>query len=160
MDVMFHVKLRTMMESGGSEEEDLVVAVKVDSLSLAEGTWTCQDARQAGQVVLCWDNSYSLLRSKTIAYRTWVVKPQHHPQPAPAAATTSGGGGAARDGVDAAAEQAEAEAAALRALDPEARQAAEREKDHKAFEEDTKKMVAKQRTSAFLDFCTRYEDYM
>ena len=56
------------------------------------------------------------------------------------------------------AQQAEAEAAALRAMDPKARQAAEREKDHKAFEEDTKKMVAKQ--NAFLDFCTRYEDYM
>jgi hypothetical protein len=29
--------------------------------------------------VLCWDNSYSLLRSKTIAYRTWLVKPASPP---------------------------------------------------------------------------------
>lgn len=63
-----------MMDMGGAEEEDLVAAVKVDSTSLAEGTWTCPDSSQAGQVVLCWDNSFSLLRSKTIAYRTWVVK--------------------------------------------------------------------------------------
>ena len=29
--------------------------------------------------MLCWDNSYSLLRSKTIAYRTWLVKPASPP---------------------------------------------------------------------------------
>ena len=74
LDLMFHVKLRTMMDMGGAEEEDLVATVKVDSTSLAEGTWTCPDSSKAGQVVLCWDNSFSLLRSKTIAYRTWVVK--------------------------------------------------------------------------------------
>ena len=49
-DVIFHVKLRKMMEVGGAEEEDLVSAVKVDSLSLAEGTWTCRHTTEAGQV--------------------------------------------------------------------------------------------------------------
>ena len=49
---MFHVKLRKMMDMGGAEEEDLVSAVKVDSTSLAEGTWTCPDSSQDGQVVL------------------------------------------------------------------------------------------------------------
>jgi hypothetical protein len=39
-----------MMEVGGAEEEDLVSAVKVDSLSLAEGTWTCRHTSEAGQV--------------------------------------------------------------------------------------------------------------
>lgn len=74
MDVIFHVKLRKMMDVGGSQEEDLVASVKVTSSSLAEGTWTCTNANEAGQVVVCWDNNYSLFRSKTIAYRTWVVK--------------------------------------------------------------------------------------
>ena len=74
LDIMFHVKLRKMMDVGGAEEEDLVQAVKVDSSSLAEGTWTCAHSSEAGQVVLCWDNTRSLLRSKSIAYRAWLVQ--------------------------------------------------------------------------------------
>ena len=64
MDLMFHVKLRKMMDVGGSEEEDLVPSIKVDASSIAEGTWTCAQDGQGGQVVLCWDNTRSLLRSK------------------------------------------------------------------------------------------------
>lgn len=64
MDLMFHVKLRKMMDVGGSEEEDLVPSIKVDASSIAEGTWTCAQEGQGGQVVLCWDNTRSLLRSK------------------------------------------------------------------------------------------------
>ena len=74
LDIMSHVKLRKMMDVGGAEEEDLVQAVKVDSSSLAEGTWTCAHSSEAGQVVLCWDNTRSLLRSKSIAYRAWLVQ--------------------------------------------------------------------------------------
>jgi hypothetical protein len=60
-------------ESGGKvrvvgviEEEQLVKAAKVDANSLAEGTWTC---KEAGQVEVCWDNSYSILHLVTISYR-------------------------------------------------------------------------------------------
>jgi hypothetical protein len=67
MDLMFHVKLRKMMDVGGAEEEDLVPSIKVDSSSIAEGTWTCAQDGQGGQVVLCWDNTRSLLRSKVRA---------------------------------------------------------------------------------------------
>ena len=85
LDVKFSVKLRKTAESGGKvrvvgviEEEQLVKAAKVDANSLAEGTWTC---KEAGQVEVCWDNSYSILRSKTIAYRTWIVKSHESSQP-------------------------------------------------------------------------------
>jgi len=85
LDVKFNVKLRKTAESGGKvrvvgviEEEQLVKAAKVDANSLAEGTWTC---KEAGQVEVCWDNSYSILRSKTIAYRTWIVKSHESSQP-------------------------------------------------------------------------------
>ncbi|EKX44811.1 hypothetical protein GUITHDRAFT_163453 [Guillardia theta CCMP2712] len=63
-DVAFQVKIRKMMEVGGANEE-------VDSKSIAEGTY---EVTEAGQVVVVLDNSYSLLTSKTIAYRTWVEK--------------------------------------------------------------------------------------
>eukprot|EP00960_Hanusia_phi_P034140 750871-Hanusia_phi.AAC.2 len=76
-----------MMDVGGANEELLVQPTRVDSKSIAEGTYA---VTEAGQVVVVLDNSYrcyaswcklpsylsrrSFLTSKTVAYRTWVEK--------------------------------------------------------------------------------------
>eukprot|EP00286_Rhodomonas_abbreviata_P027100 CAMPEP_0181303058 /NCGR_PEP_ID=MMETSP1101-20121128/8343_1 /TAXON_ID=46948 /ORGANISM="Rhodomonas abbreviata, Strain Caron Lab Isolate" /LENGTH=584 /DNA_ID=CAMNT_0023408581 /DNA_START=34 /DNA_END=1785 /DNA_ORIENTATION=+ len=70
-DIKFHVLIRKMKETGGADDEELVPVMKVDSNSMGEGTYTVEEG---GQAVLLWDNSYSLMRSKTIAYRAWVEK--------------------------------------------------------------------------------------
>jgi len=70
-DVAFKVMMRKMMDVGGSDDEELVPSMKVDSTSVGEGTYTVQES---GTVVLFWDNGYSMMRSKTVAYRAWVER--------------------------------------------------------------------------------------
>mmetsp|Transcript_31816 Transcript_31816/g.76981 ORF Transcript_31816/g.76981 Transcript_31816/m.76981 type:complete len:474 (+) Transcript_31816:96-1517(+) len=82
-DVSFKVMMRKMMDVGGSDDEELVPCIKVDSTSVGEGTYTVQES---GTVVLIWDNGYSMMRSKTVAYRAWVERAGDAASAAPAAA--------------------------------------------------------------------------
>eukprot|EP00284_Hemiselmis_tepida_P012579 CAMPEP_0174928062 /NCGR_PEP_ID=MMETSP1355-20121228/22714_1 /TAXON_ID=464990 /ORGANISM="Hemiselmis tepida, Strain CCMP443" /LENGTH=463 /DNA_ID=CAMNT_0016174203 /DNA_START=150 /DNA_END=1541 /DNA_ORIENTATION=+ len=85
-DVSFKVMMRKMMDVGGSDDEELVPSMKVDSTSVGEGTYTVQES---GTVVLIWDNGYSLLRSKTVAYRAWVERAGAAQTAAPAVQNTA-----------------------------------------------------------------------
>jgi hypothetical protein len=69
-DIGFRVILRTMGE-GGALEEVVVDPIKVAEDSFAEGTWTVEET---GTVVILWDNTDSILRSKEIAYKAEVVR--------------------------------------------------------------------------------------
>jgi hypothetical protein len=53
------------MGDGGSVEEQVVPTLKVTQAQMAEGTWVVEET---GAVVLAWDNSFSMLRSKSLAY--------------------------------------------------------------------------------------------
>ena len=65
-DVGFGVVMRKMRDGGGGSEEVAVVpSMRVDASMTAEGTWVMSER---GTVVLKWDNTYSMLRSKSVAY--------------------------------------------------------------------------------------------
>jgi phage repressor protein C with HTH and peptisase S24 domain len=83
-DIEFHVAMRKMGD-GGSTEEVVVDPIKVTCDSFAEGTWTMEES---GTVVIVWDNKYSWLTGKQVAYSASVLKDGESPVKAPS--TSSG----------------------------------------------------------------------
>jgi len=74
-DIEFHVAMRKMSE-GGSTEEIVVDPIKVSDDSWAEGTWSMEES---GTVVIVWDNKYSWLTAKRVAYSAKVIKAGESP---------------------------------------------------------------------------------
>ena len=69
------------MNEGGSQEEIVVDPIKVSEDSFAEGTWTMEES---GTVVIVWNNKYSWMTSKQVAYSAKVIKDGESPVKAPA----------------------------------------------------------------------------
>ena len=67
-DVGFKVLLRTM-EDGGSAETEVVAFSKVEGSNRG-----CYTTDRDGMIVLVWDNSYSWMRGKAVAYKAEVTK--------------------------------------------------------------------------------------
>jgi len=70
-DIGFGVRMR-VQEWGGSREEEVLAVEKYDSTDTISGSWVADEDRT---MVLVFDNKYSKLRSKTVAYFTGTEKP-------------------------------------------------------------------------------------
>merc|ERR1712062_573618 len=66
---------------GGAQEEDLLSVERYDDTDTVSGSWVADESRT---VVLVFDNSYSKLRSKCVAYIVGIEKPHEEATPAPA----------------------------------------------------------------------------
>jgi len=73
LDVNFVLRRRVMKEIGGSMEEDLLPPEKYDDTETCTGSWV---AEEDTNVILAFDNSYSVMRSKTVAYLVGVESPE------------------------------------------------------------------------------------
>lgn len=71
-DIGFGVRIR-VMQDGGSVEEDILGVEKFDATDTIEGSWTADEDRT---IVLVFDNSKSLMRSKTVCYLVGVIPPE------------------------------------------------------------------------------------
>jgi len=71
-DIGFGVRVRKMQDFGGSVEEDILPVEKFDNADTVEGSWIADEDRT---IVLVFDNKYSILRSKTVAYLVGTTKP-------------------------------------------------------------------------------------
>merc|ERR1712094_128424 len=58
--------------SGGSREDEVLAVERYDSADTISGSWVADEDRP---MVLVFDNKYSKLRSKTVAYFTGTEKP-------------------------------------------------------------------------------------
>jgi len=70
-DVGFGVRVR-VQEWGGSKEEEVLAVERYDSVDTVSGSWVADEDRT---MVLAFDNRYSKLRSKTVAYIVGIEKP-------------------------------------------------------------------------------------
>mmetsp|Transcript_127134 Transcript_127134/g.354007 ORF Transcript_127134/g.354007 Transcript_127134/m.354007 type:complete len:372 (-) Transcript_127134:213-1328(-) len=86
-DIGFGVRMR-VQEWGGSREEEVLAVERYDSADTISGSWVADENRT---IVLSFDNRYSRLRSKTVAYLVGTEKPPVFAEPLPedAAATSS-----------------------------------------------------------------------
>jgi hypothetical protein len=83
-DIGFGVRMR-IQEWGGSREEEVLATERYDSADTISGSWVADEDRT---VVLAFDNRYSKLRSKTVAYFVGTEKPATAAQPSEAVATS------------------------------------------------------------------------
>lgn len=70
-DIGFGVRMR-VQEWGGAREDEVLPVERYDSADTISGSWVADDDRT---MVLSFDNRYSKLRSKTVAYLTGTEKP-------------------------------------------------------------------------------------
>lgn len=70
-DIGFGVRMR-VQEWGGSREEEVLPVERYDSTDTVSGSWVADENRS---MVLVFDNRYSKLRSKTVAYLVGTEKP-------------------------------------------------------------------------------------
>merc|ERR1712137_785234 len=70
-DIGFGVRIR-VQEWGGSREDEVLAVERYDSADTISGSWVADEDRT---MVLVFDNRYSKLRSKTVAYFTGTEKP-------------------------------------------------------------------------------------
>lgn len=70
-DVGFGVRVR-VQEWGGSKEEEVLPVERYDSVDTVSGSWVADEDRT---MVLAFDNRYSKLRSKTVAYIVGIERP-------------------------------------------------------------------------------------
>lgn len=70
-DIGFGVRMRVQVW-GGSKEEDVLPVERYDSTETITGSWVADEDRT---MVLVFDNRYSKLRGKTVAYFTGTEKP-------------------------------------------------------------------------------------
>jgi len=70
-DIGFGVRMR-VQEWGGSREDEVLATDRYDSSDTISGSWVADEDRT---MVLVFDNKYSKLRSKTVAYFTGTEKP-------------------------------------------------------------------------------------
>jgi hypothetical protein len=70
-DVGFGVRMR-IQAYGGAKEEEVLAVERYDSADTISGSWVADEDRM---MVLVFDNKYSKLRGKTVAYYTGTEKP-------------------------------------------------------------------------------------
>lgn len=70
-DIGFGVRMR-VQEWGGSKEEEVLAVERYDSVDTVSGSWVADEDRT---MVLAFDNRYSKLRSKTVAYIVGIERP-------------------------------------------------------------------------------------
>jgi hypothetical protein len=70
-DIGFGVRMR-VQEWGGSREDEVLAVERYDNVDTISGSWMADEDRT---MVLVFDNRYSKLRSKTVAYFTGTEKP-------------------------------------------------------------------------------------
>merc|ERR1712070_625819 len=70
-DIGFGVRMR-VQEWGGSREDEVLATERYDSSDTISGSWVADEDRT---MVLVFDNKYSKLRAKTVAYFTGTEKP-------------------------------------------------------------------------------------
>lgn len=70
-DLGFAVRMR-IQEFGGSREEEVLPSERYDDSETVSGSWVADEDRQ---IVLVFDNKYSKLRAKTIAYLVGTERP-------------------------------------------------------------------------------------
>lgn len=63
-DIGFAVRMR-VQQWGGSREDEVLAMERYDSVDTVSGSWVADEDRT---IVLAFDNRYSRLRSKTVAY--------------------------------------------------------------------------------------------
>merc|ERR1712196_32712 len=63
-DIGFGVRMR-VQEFGGAREEEVLACERYDNADTISGSWVADEDRT---MVLCFDNTYSKLRGKTVAY--------------------------------------------------------------------------------------------
>lgn len=77
-DIGFSVRMR-VQEWGGSREEEVLAMERYDNADTISGSWVADENRT---MVLAFDNTYSKLRSKTVAYLVGTEKPPIFTEPA------------------------------------------------------------------------------
>ena len=70
-DIGFAVRMRVQVW-GGSQEEEVLAMERYDNNDTISGSWVADEDRT---LVLAFDNRYSKLRSKTVAYIVGTEKP-------------------------------------------------------------------------------------
>jgi len=78
-DVGFGVRMR-VQEWGGSREDEVLVVERYDCADTISGSWVADEDRT---IILAFDNRYSRLRSKTVAYLVGTEKPPVFTERAP-----------------------------------------------------------------------------
>merc|ERR1712151_1407192 len=101
-DIGFSVRMRVQVW-GGSREDTVLDMERYDSVDTISGSWVADEDRT---MVLAFDNRYSRLRSKTVAYIVGTEKPSVFTEPLPeeaVASSTAAAAAAAAAGSDPAA---------------------------------------------------------
>merc|ERR1740123_2805384 len=70
-DIGFGVRMR-VQQWGGAREDEVLAVERYDSADTISGSWVADEDRT---MVLAFDNRYSRLRSKTVAYIVGTEKP-------------------------------------------------------------------------------------
>merc|ERR1712176_659765 len=70
-DIGFGVRMR-VQQWGGSREDEVLAVERYDCADTVTGSWVADEDRT---MVLVFDNRFSKLRSKTVAYFTGTEKP-------------------------------------------------------------------------------------
>mmetsp|Transcript_38236 Transcript_38236/g.121782 ORF Transcript_38236/g.121782 Transcript_38236/m.121782 type:complete len:411 (+) Transcript_38236:88-1320(+) len=78
-DVGFGVRMR-VQEWGGSREDEVLAVERYDCADTISGSWVADEDRT---IILAFDNRYSRLRLKTVAYLVGTEKPPVFTEPAP-----------------------------------------------------------------------------
>lgn len=76
-DLGFGVRMR-IQEFGGAREEEVLPVERYDDSETVSGSWVADEDRQ---MVLVFDNSYSKMRSKTVAYMVGTERPPVFAEP-------------------------------------------------------------------------------
>jgi len=107
-DIGFGVRVR-VQEWGGAREDDVLEVERYDCQDTISGSWVADENRT---IILAFDNKYSKLRGKTVAYMVGTEKPPVFTEPSPAAAAAPAAEADAGAAAAAAAPAPEAAAAA------------------------------------------------
>eukprot|EP00441_Pelagodinium_beii_P034340 CAMPEP_0197629676 /NCGR_PEP_ID=MMETSP1338-20131121/7430_1 /TAXON_ID=43686 ORGANISM="Pelagodinium beii, Strain RCC1491" /NCGR_SAMPLE_ID=MMETSP1338 /ASSEMBLY_ACC=CAM_ASM_000754 /LENGTH=365 /DNA_ID=CAMNT_0043200755 /DNA_START=295 /DNA_END=1392 /DNA_ORIENTATION=+ len=78
-DIGFSVRMRVQVW-GGSQEEEVLEMERYDNADTISGSWVADEDRT---MILAFDNRYSKLRSKTVAYIVGTEKPPVFTEPVP-----------------------------------------------------------------------------
>merc|ERR1712203_960809 len=84
-DIGFGVRMR-VQQWGGSREDEVLAVERYDAADTISGSWVADEDRT---MVLAFDNRYSKLRSKTVAYIVGTEKPPVFTEPAPEASASA-----------------------------------------------------------------------
>lgn len=84
-DIGFGVRMR-VQQWGGAREDEVLAVERYDSVDTISGSWVADEDRT---MVLAFDNKYSKLRGKTVAYIVGTEKPPVFTEPIAEAASSS-----------------------------------------------------------------------